>query len=407
MNKHVISDEAFDFIQQSLTEGKHWLAYNTEPYYLEIPDVVMFYSKDEAKQFASDNISDVDCYRVLPVASIADVMRNVPYGEEPGGHITDPDANGLFNKEGNGFTDALIDQIEQNQFIHSNKTTIMNQKNFEYLDKQIFYTGFGQGHGETLKEKMMEGKPEFVLSHQQDFGKDNTAATLQFRKSNEGDMYFLNSYNLMLKNAQHTEPIKQTFYVNNDMRRKEQEDITLKEGYNLLSGRAVNKNLVSKEGEKYNAWVQLDFKTMDKHGNYEEKKFHQNYGFDLEKVLAKHPIKELGDQTDRERLVDSLQRGNRQSVTLQLEGKEQKIFIEAAPQYKGLNFYDNNMKRINAQELYAGKGEGQGEQKKEGKQEGKSAAVKQEAGSGSEEEGGGGKSSQKRSKRKSQGQGIS
>jgi len=39
----------------------------------------------------------------------------------------------------------------------------MNQKNFDYLDKQIFYTGFGDGHSGTLKEKMMEGKPAFEI----------------------------------------------------------------------------------------------------------------------------------------------------------------------------------------------------------------------------------------------------
>lgn len=279
----------------------------------------------------------------------------------------------------------------------------MNQKNFEYLDKQIFYTGFGQGHSETLKEKMMEGKPEFVLSHQQDFGKDNTVATLQFRKSNDGDMYFLNSYNLLVKNTQHPDPIKQTFYINNDMRRKEQEDITLKEGYNLLSGRAVNKDLLNKEGVKYNAWVQLDFKEPDKHGNYEVKKYHENYGFDLEKSLAKHPIKELSPEEDRKMLTESLQRGNRQAVTFQNEGKEQKIFIEAAPQYKAINFYDSNMKRVTAQSLYEGKGEG--EHKKEGKHESRSSATKQDA--GGDDDGDGGKQAKKTGKRKIQGQSIS
>jgi len=263
------------------------------------------------------------------------------------------DANGLYNHEGNAFTDALIGHNEH-QLFHSNKTNVMNEKNFKYLDDQIFYTGFGREHHATLKEKILEGKPEFVIAHQQDFGKDNVAATLHFKKSNEGDLYFLNSYQLLLKNQQHPEPIKQTFYVNNDMRRKEQEDITLKEGYNLLSGRAVNKNMVNKEGTTYNAWVQLDFKVTDKHGNYEEKKYHQNYGFDLEKTLAKHPIKELTDATQKERLLESLQRGNRQSVTLTVEGQEKKVFIEAAPQFKdkGLNFYEAGGQKIRSEKLY-------------------------------------------------------
>lgn len=279
----------------------------------------------------------------------------------------------------------------------------MNENNFKYLDDQIFYKNFGRGHSEKLKEKMKEGKADFTLIHQQDFGKDATVATLHFRKSSESDMYFFNSYDLSLKVAGQKGPIKQTFYINNDPKKREHEDITLKEGYNLLSGRAVNKNMVSKEGATYNAWVQLDFKVADTRGNYEEKKFHQNYGFDLEKSLGKHPIKELGEEKSREYLSDSLKRGNRQSVTLQHGGVDQKIFVEAAPQYKGLNFYDNNMKRLNMQTLYESKGEGQSEKKAEGKQEGKSAAVKQDAG---DDEGGGGNRSQNTSKRKSRGQGI-
>ena len=332
----------------------------------------------------------------------------------------DPDANGLYNNEGNAFTDALIDHSEQQQLIHSNKTNVMNEKNFKYLDDQIFYTGFGREHSATLKEKMLEGKPEFVIAHQQDFGKDNVAATLHFKKSNEGDMYFLNSYQLMLKNQQHPEPIKQAFYVNNDMRRKEQEDITLKEGYNLLSGRAVNKNLVNKEGTTYNAWVQLDFKVTDKHGNYEEKKFHQNYGYDLDQVLAKHSIKELADQTQKERLMESLQRGNRQSVTLIVNSEEKKVFVEAAPQFKekGLNFYEAGGQKIRSEKLYetnssqqSVKHEGQTVKEQAKQLNGEATAQSEKQGAkkenqnqsaGDGEEGGGAKQGEKRSRRSKQ-----
>ncbi|OJV98528.1 MAG: hypothetical protein BGO52_11765 [Sphingobacteriales bacterium 44-61] len=238
----------------------------------------------------------------------------------------------------------------------------MNEKNYDYLSKQLLFTGFGEGHQAELKAKMQEGKNEFVLFHQQDFGKDNVVASLQFNKPEDGDRYFFNRYNLILKNDLHADPIKQTFYINNDMKKKEHEDITLKEGYNLLSGRAVNKNLVTKEGEKYNAWVQLDFKATDKHGNFEEKKFHEKYGFDLPATLAKLPIKEIQDEKQAERLMESLQRGNRQSVTIQLpDNRETKVFIEAAPQFKSLNLYDANMKRTNLQALSEGQKEGQSE----------------------------------------------
>ena len=203
-------------------------------------------------------------------------------------------------------------------------------------------------------------------------------------------MYFFNRYDLLMKNPQQPDALKQTFYMNN-----KEDNITLKEGYNMMNGRAVHKELTNKEGEKYKAWVQLDFKVTDKNGNFETKKFHENYGYDLMQSLVKHPIKELSNEADKMKLIDSLQRGNRQSVTLQHEGKEQKIFIEASPQFKSLNIYDSNMKRVNAQTLYEKQSEGQSV-----KQEAKKESVKQDK--AGDDDGDSPKQSQKKSRKKSQ-----
>jgi hypothetical protein len=99
----------------------------------------------------------------------------------------------------------------------------------------------------------------------------------------------------------------------------------------------------------YNAWLQMDFKETDKNGNYQMKQFHQNYGFDLAKELAKHPIKELTNEQDMERLTDSLQKGNRQAVTFLKEGQEQRMYVEANPRFKSLTIYNSSMQRIQSQ----------------------------------------------------------
>lgn len=266
----------------------------------------------------------------------------------------------------------------------------MNEKNFDYLNKQMKFTGFGEAHSDELKDKMQKQPPEFTIFHQQDFGKDNTVATLQFKKSDESDMYFFNRYNLLVKNEQQADPVKQTFYISN-----KEDNITMKEAYNLVNGRAVNKELSTKEGEKYNAWLQLDFKAIDKNGNYETKKFHQNYGYDLGQALAKHPIKELSNEVDKGRLMESLQRGNRQSITFQNGDKEQKVFIEAAPQFKSLNFYDGNMKRVNAQTFNEKQSEGQTE-----KQQSKKESIKNDK--ATDDNGEGPKQLKKQSRKKGQ-----
>ena len=136
------------------------------------------------------------------------------------------------------------------------------------------------------------------------------------------------------------ESLEQTFYINKGS------NITMKEAYNLIEGRSVNKDLTSKEGEVYNSWVQMDFKQSESNGNFKLNHYHQNYGYDLEAVLSKHPIKELETPKYKEDLINSLKKGNLQSATFLKEGNEIKQYIEASPQFKTINIYDSNMKRI-------------------------------------------------------------
>ena len=138
----------------------------------------------------------------------------------------------------------------------------MNQKNFEYLKDQIKFTGFGEGMENALKEKLEKGDTEFTLNHNVKYGNDFLSATLNFKKSDQNDMYFFNSYKVSLEKDQSKTALEQTFYINKD------NNITAKEAYNLMEGRAVNKDLKNKEGELYNAWVKMDFKEADEKGNF-------------------------------------------------------------------------------------------------------------------------------------------
>lgn len=250
-----------------------------------------------------------------------------------------PDTNGLYNPDEKAFTDALMGHFEKQQSLNTQKTYVMNQKNFEYLKDQVKFTGFGEGLENELKEKMQKQTPKFLLLHQGGFGKDETISTLHFRKSDQSDMYFFNKYDMTLKQENKPGALTQTFYLNKG------NSITLKEAYNLMHGRAVNKDLTNKEGQVYNAWIQLDMKNSEQNGNFKIKQFHQNYGFDLEKVLSKLSIKELSNEQDKAALLNSLQKGNRQAVTFSQNGSEQRQYVEANPQFKSINIYDTYMNR--------------------------------------------------------------
>lgn len=239
-------------------------------------------------------------------------------------------------------------------------TNIMNQKNLEFLKDQLKYTGFGETFEQDLKEKMLKGETEFKLTKEGVYGADSMIAVLNFKKSDQTDLYFFNSYHVNLKKENSKDALEQTFYINNNS-----SSITLKEAYNLLEGRSVNKDLKTKEGEVYNAWIVIDFKNSEKNGNFKLEQYHQNYGYDLEGVLSKYPIKELGNADHKENLLSSLKRGNLQSVTINIDGADKKYFIQAEPHFKTIKMYDENMQRVNSRET---------KEKKQSESEGKSTA---------------------------------
>lgn len=221
----------------------------------------------------------------------------------------------------------------------------MNEKNLDYLKDTLKYLGFGEAAATQLERALKEGKPEFTISVQAEYNRQQVEALLHFRKSNQTELYFFNKYDATLKQGTDAAAYRQaTFHINKG------NGMTLKEAFNLLNGRAVYKNLERKDGQAYQAWVQLDLKQKDSNGQYPVNMYHQRYGFDLEKVLAAHPIKELQDGAQKEALLRSLQKGNLQSVTMLTEVGQERRFLEAAPQFKSINQYDEQLKPIRNQQ---------------------------------------------------------
>jgi hypothetical protein len=216
----------------------------------------------------------------------------------------------------------------------------MNTKNLEFLKEGIKYLGFGEGLNNKLTEEIGSEKNDFQLRTENQYGKDKVNYVLDFSKSDKSDMYFFNKYSATLPGEKADQDKSQTFFI------KKNSGVTAKEAYNLLNGRSVNKDLTNQEGEKYNAWLQIDWNQKDNNGNHKFKMIHEAYGFNLEKVLEKYPIKELNDQTSKDRLMQSLERGNVHQVSFVKGDKEEKMFIEANPQFKSLNVYDSNMKKV-------------------------------------------------------------
>jgi hypothetical protein len=213
----------------------------------------------------------------------------------------------------------------------------MNKENMEFLLDSLKYLGFGE------KLYLHQQLEEFVTKEAKDFQLETSAffdeetvleVRLHFRRSDQMDMYFFNKYEANLHHPD--EPAKdrkQLFYINKGS------GVTLKEAYNLLQGRAVNKDLTNVEGTKYNAWIQLNFDEKDQHDHYKVRQYSVQYGYDLEKTLEKYPILELKNYELRHGLLKSLKRGNLHTVTFEKLNKTEKMVIEANPRYKTINIY--------------------------------------------------------------------
>ena len=91
--------------------------------------------------------------------------------------------------------------------------------------------------------------------------------------------------------------------------------------------------------------MQLDLNDKDANGNYRIKEFHSGYGYDLEKALQQLPLKELSSKTESDKLQDALKHGNRQPIMLMKNGNEHRFYIEANPQFKSINIYDEHSRK--------------------------------------------------------------
>lgn len=220
----------------------------------------------------------------------------------------------------------------------------MDQENYEFLTEKLKYTGFEDKLNAKLKEEIKSGKESFSIGTTLDLEGKKMDVDLHFKKSAISDRYFFNKFDASLRNENpELEPKRHTFYQN--------QGVTAKEAYNLLEGRAVFKSLTDSDKEPYKAWLQLDLSVKEDKNNFQVNQYHEKYGFNLEEVLKKLPIKELKDETKTEWLIKALQKGNTYPVVMERNGMEEVMFLEANPKFKSINVYDASMNSVKTTEL--------------------------------------------------------
>lgn len=219
----------------------------------------------------------------------------------------------------------LIDQIAVR------KDAKEEEKNNQSLYDQVQRIGFIDLSNQ-IDQQIKQGHQQFTIPVSYYVNeKERLDHELSFVKDQSGKYQF-EGYKASLNNELKPEENRNQYF------KVEQENsVDITQAYNLLAGRAV---------QKEKTWIQLDLNDKDASGNHRIKEFHSGYGYDLEKALQQLPIKELSNKTEADKLKDALKQGNRLPVTLIKNGNEHRFYIEANPQFKSINIYDEHSRKI-------------------------------------------------------------
>jgi hypothetical protein len=244
----------------------------------------------------------------------------------------------------------------------------MNEKNIEYLKNTLENLGFGTKLNDVLETAISREIPSFSLGfstqmrpvENKELGSDRTenlSFKINFNRSKDSDMYFLNNYVVTL--TKKNDPIlrEQTFDLARDHR------ITALQAYKLLSGLSLEKEIFSKadtkemeqgtqQAQKVPVWLKLNLDITDAYGNHPLRVFRPEYGYDLVKTLAKFPIKDIESPEKLQDVLGTLRAGNYYHTDIMIGKKTIPVSIAANPQMKTLDIYDKNMNEIRHETIF-------------------------------------------------------
>lgn len=244
----------------------------------------------------------------------------------------------------------------------------MNENNLEYLKKTLENLGFGKKLNDVLETAISRGMSNFSLgiatrmrpAESKDINAmrtENIDFKINFNRSKESDMYFLNNYKVTLTRKDDPIVREQTFDFMRDHR------ITALQAYKLLSGlsfekevylRGHNENKEQSEGQpqKISMWFKLNLDVTDAYGNHPLRTFRPEYGYDLGKALAKYPIKGLDVPEKLQEAMTTMRNGNYYHGEMTIGKKSVPVTIAANPQIKTIDIYDKNMVEIRDEAIF-------------------------------------------------------
>lgn len=247
-----------EFLNEQAKNGFLVVAIPDEDRKLDIADLVCFKNSFDVLEYCFENSTDDDILRFVTIAWLQKSLQEII------------NSNKLADEASAKLVPAENVAIPEHHTINSTiNKSIMDEKTLAFNEGQLLKVGMKEAFTPELQMKMEQGIPLIQHEFKKIYDRDHVNATLYLKKSETSGHYFLNKFDLSLQKEGETNQVSQTFYLNwknvpkeegSDQTLRKENKYTIKEAYNLLSGRPVFKNLVSKDGADYQAWVKLDFK---------------------------------------------------------------------------------------------------------------------------------------------------
>jgi len=255
----------------------------------------------------------------------------------------------------------------------------MNEQNLEYLKKSLDYLGFGNRLNDLLESAIRRETTKFSLGISQRYtpvelkkdpsvGVDYVNYKLNFSKSKESDMYFLNEYEVTLRKYNDPSLRQHTFDLERDHR------MTANQAYKLLAGYALQKEIYSKNGEagderspeKIKVWFKLQQDLTDAFGRHPLKQFYPQYNFDLKETLEKYPLKKLSP-LEKDGALKQMSYGNPVQLSMNVDKRTVPVWVAANPKLKTLDVFDEKMQQISEELIFPEKAQERKAQRESGR----------------------------------------
>ncbi len=388
-----MAGKLYNFLEEQKNKGFEWVVYDTDNQIASTYDLHCFADEFEALDFARAYQQIWNWHEAVPIDSIIYELKELEKLQiRPAAKIDNfnkgtsfkirktMNLNNLENLKDEmkklGFGEAQIKKMEEHMQkdepffklydeVKTNKGQVditlhfkqSGQSDYYYLNRMEAVHNQGkpleedqkymviakgvEGQGNTVKKlenlaeaidhfKKQKGNAELAV------GKSAASKTMLANMEEGKVNYVAREFNRNF----YAPPIAQNFWLDHG------KGFSKEQAANLVQGRSVYRDdLLSREGNPYKAWMQLDTdKERDKNNNLNFRQFTDAYGYDLKAILDEYKIKEISDPKKAEALEAALLNGNRPMVTVEKDGQDTKMYLETAVRYGKLNFYAENGK---------------------------------------------------------------